>query len=65
MGLTAVPTALGVQDYTSGAMLTGELKQQLIAVLQPLVAAHQERRRSVTAEMVTRFMTPRPLNYTC
>ncbi|XP_078452433.1 tryptophan--tRNA ligase, cytoplasmic [Lampetra planeri] len=53
------------KDYTSGAMLTGELKQQLIAVLQPLVAAHQERRRSVTAEMVTRFMTPRPLNYTC
>uniref|UniRef100_S4R4K0 Tryptophan--tRNA ligase, cytoplasmic n=1 Tax=Petromyzon marinus TaxID=7757 RepID=S4R4K0_PETMA len=53
------------KDYTSGAMLTGELKQELISVLQPLVAAHQERRRSVTDEMVSRFMTPRPLNYTC
>uniref|UniRef100_A0A7M4EUF7 Tryptophan--tRNA ligase, cytoplasmic n=1 Tax=Crocodylus porosus TaxID=8502 RepID=A0A7M4EUF7_CROPO len=39
------------QDYTSGALLTGELKKALIETLQPLIAAHQERRKQVTNEM--------------
>uniref|UniRef100_A0A673U4V8 Tryptophan--tRNA ligase, cytoplasmic n=2 Tax=Suricata suricatta TaxID=37032 RepID=A0A673U4V8_SURSU len=51
------------KDYTSGAMLTGELKKVLIEVLQPLIAEHQARRKEVTDEIVKEFMTPRPLSY--
>ncbi|XP_008823842.2 tryptophan--tRNA ligase, cytoplasmic isoform X2 [Nannospalax galili] len=51
------------KDYTSGAMLTGELKKTLIDVLQPLIAEHQTRRKAVTEEMVKEFMTPRPLSF--
>ena len=49
------------KDYTSGAMLTGELKQELVNVLTPIVTAHQENRKTVTDEVVQQFMTPRPL----
>lgn len=56
------PTRLP-QDYTSGAMLTGELKKALIEVLQPLVAEHQARRKGVTDEIVKEFMTPRKLSF--
>ncbi|KAF5914299.1 hypothetical protein HPG69_000096 [Diceros bicornis minor] len=51
------------KDYTSGAMLTGDLKKILIEVLQPLVAEHQARREAVTDEIVKEFMTPRKLSY--
>ncbi|XP_075874047.1 tryptophan--tRNA ligase, cytoplasmic isoform X1 [Nelusetta ayraudi] len=51
------------QDYTSGALLTGELKKILIETLQPMIAQHQERRKQVTDETVKLFMTPRPLNF--
>lgn len=51
------------QDYTSGALLTGELKKLLIETLQPMIAQHQERRKQVTDETVKQFMTPRPLNF--
>ncbi|KAF6201091.1 hypothetical protein GE061_005538 [Apolygus lucorum] len=51
------------QDYTSGALLTGELKKLLIDQLQPIVAAHQEKKSKITDEMVKQFMTPRPLNF--
>ncbi|KAF1374779.1 hypothetical protein PFLUV_G00232630 [Perca fluviatilis] len=51
------------QDYTSGALLTGELKKILIETLQPMIAEHQERRKQVTDETVKQFMTPRPLNF--
>jgi len=53
------------EDYSSGAMLTGELKKLLIETLQPIVAQHIERRKLVTDEMVKEFMTPRPLNFNC
>ncbi|KAK7905060.1 hypothetical protein WMY93_017667 [Mugilogobius chulae] len=39
------------QDYTSGALLTGELKKILIETLQPMIATHQERRKQVTEEL--------------
>lgn len=42
-------------------MLTGELKNELIAVLQELVGHHQERRRALTDETVKEFMTPHSL----
>lgn len=51
------------KDYESGEMLTGQLKQELVSVLQPLVLGHQERRKAVTDEQVRLFMTPRPLNF--
>lgn len=52
-----------LQDYTSGELLTGELKKELITLLQPIVAAHIERRKNVTEDIVKEFMTPRPLNF--
>ena len=51
------------QEYGSGRMLTGEVKSELIAVLQDVISKHQERRALVTDDMVKRFMTPRPLNF--
>ena len=44
-------------------MLTGDLKQELISVLTPLVEEHQQRRKAVTDEIVKEFMTPRALNF--
>lgn len=52
-----------LQDYSSGKMLSGEIKKELISVIQPLVAAHQERRKQVTPDVVKQFMTPRKLNF--
>lgn len=52
------------QDYSTGKMLSGEIKKELISVLQPLVAAHQERKKLVTDEVVREFMTPRKLEFT-
>ena len=51
------------QDYESGRMLSGDLKKQLIAVLQDVVTKHQERRALVTDDVVQRFMTPRALRF--
>eukprot|EP00794_Sanderia_malayensis_P020612 gene20612-22646_t len=51
------------EDYTSGKMLTGELKKELIALLQPMVAEHQERRKSITDDVLKQFMTPRKLAF--
>lgn len=49
--------------YSSGQMLTGDLKKQLIGILQKIVAEHQERRKTITDEMVLQFMTPRKLKF--
>lgn len=51
------------KKYSSGELLTGFLKKELIAVLQNLVASHQEKRKSITDEIVKQFMTPRALNF--
>ncbi|XP_039598132.1 tryptophan--tRNA ligase, cytoplasmic [Polypterus senegalus] len=51
------------KDYSSGALLTGELKKYLIDILQPLIAAHQERRKQVTDDVIRQFMTPRKLAF--
>ncbi|KAG8223232.1 hypothetical protein J437_LFUL003583 [Ladona fulva] len=51
------------KDYSSGEMLTGELKKELITVLQSLVAEHQDRRTKVTDEVIKQFTTPRKLKY--
>lgn len=51
------------QQYSSGKMLTGDLKAHLIKILQKLVSEHQERRHAVTDDTVKQFMTPRSLNF--
>ncbi|CAG2100188.1 unnamed protein product [Medioppia subpectinata] len=50
-------------EYSSGRLLTGDLKKELIGILQKVVAEHQERRKTVTDEIVEQFMTPRKLNF--
>jgi len=49
--------------YSSGEMLTGEVKKELIGVLQELVKNHQEKRAAVTDEMVQEFMRIRELEW--
>ena len=51
------------QDYTSGELLTGYLKKELIEILQKIAGEHRERRGQVTDDVVKQFMTPRKLNY--
>lgn len=51
------------KDYTSGALLTGELKKILIDILTPIVTTHQERRAKITSEVLKQYMTPRKLNF--
>jgi len=47
------------RKYSSGEMLTGEVKQILIETLWELVQRHQEARNRVTEDVVRTFMTPR------
>lgn len=51
------------QRYESGDLLTGDLKKELIRILQNLVGEHQARRAKVTEDVVKQFMTPRALNF--
>lgn len=49
--------------YSSGEMLSGEIKKAAIDCLTPIVARIQEERAKVTDESVELFMTPRKLNF--
>jgi len=49
------------QAYSTGAMLSGEIKQILIEELTTLVQGHQERRAQVTDDVVREFMRIRPM----
>jgi len=49
--------------YSSGQMLSGEIKQELVKVITPLVATHQRARKRVTDDVVRAFMTPRKLKH--
>lgn len=51
------------REYTSGELLTGNLKKELITILQKMVAEIQTRRKEVTDEVVDEFMRPRKLKY--
>ncbi|KAK5990294.1 Tryptophanyl-tRNA synthetase [Cladobotryum mycophilum] len=50
-------------DYLSGQLLTGELKSFCVEQLQAFVGSFQERRAKVTDEVITQFMTKRPLEW--
>jgi tryptophanyl-tRNA synthetase len=47
--------------YGAGEMLTGEVKAELIGVLQKLVARHQNARSMVTDGVVDAFMAQRAM----
>jgi tryptophanyl-tRNA synthetase len=51
------------RSYSSGELLTGYLKAELITVLQTLVSEHQARKIAVTDEVVAKFTRPRKLNF--
>lgn len=51
------------EDYSSGKMLTGELKKITIELIQNIVAQLQERRKGITDEDVQKFMKSRKLAY--
>ncbi|GLI58625.1 hypothetical protein VaNZ11_000360, partial [Volvox africanus] len=49
------------EEYSSGRMLTGEIKKELITVLTDLVSRHQRARAQVTDDVVNAFMAVRPM----
>ncbi len=49
------------EQYSTGKMLTSEIKKILIGILQELVGKHQEKRKSLTREAVLRFMKVRKM----
>merc|ERR1712088_697853 len=51
------------KDYTSGELLTGHLKKELIDVLTPIIEEHQKRRKTITDDIALEFMTPRDLEW--
>jgi tryptophanyl-tRNA synthetase len=50
-------------EYKAGRMLTGEVKKELIQVLQAFVREHQEARKKITDDVVREFMSVRPLEF--
>lgn len=51
------------RKYSTGEMLTGEVKKELITLLQAQVAEHQAIRATITDDMVREFMRVRPLEF--
>lgn len=51
------------KTYTSGELLTGFLKKELVEILQKLVGEHRQRRASLTDDVVKQVMTPRKLKF--
>lgn len=51
------------KTYTSGELLTGYLKKELIEILQKLIGDHRQRRATITDDTVKQFMTPRKLKF--
>ncbi|KAL3313767.1 Tryptophan--tRNA ligase, cytoplasmic [Cichlidogyrus casuarinus] len=51
------------RDYTSGELLTGNLKKTLIDLLSKIVTDHQANRCKITDEILDKFMRPRSLNF--
>lgn len=51
------------KDYTSGELLTGFLKKELIQIVQEIIGTHQKNKALVTDDEVDLFMAPRKLKY--
>ncbi|XP_011496350.1 PREDICTED: tryptophan--tRNA ligase, cytoplasmic [Ceratosolen solmsi marchali] len=52
------------RGYSNGEILTGELKKELIDVLQKITVLHQEARSKITDNVVKEYMMPRDLGFT-
>eukprot|EP01062_Namystynia_karyoxenos_P001625 TRINITY_DN10557_c0_g1_i1.p1 TRINITY_DN10557_c0_g1~~TRINITY_DN10557_c0_g1_i1.p1 ORF type:complete len:466 (+),score=205.29 TRINITY_DN10557_c0_g1_i1:69-1400(+) len=50
-------------DYSTGRMLTGDIKKRLVEVVTPIVVGHQEARKRVTDADVAAFLAKRPLEW--
>jgi tryptophanyl-tRNA synthetase len=50
-------------DYKSGDLLTGELKKKAIELLQAYVQDFQQKRATVTDEVLAEYMRPRKLEW--
>jgi tryptophanyl-tRNA synthetase len=50
-------------DYSTGKMLSGEIKAEAIKVVQSIVEDIQKRRNEISKETIESFMTPRSLNF--
>lgn len=50
------------ESYSSGQMLSGEIKKVLIDTVTPIILKHQEQRKKVTIDDVHAFMKVRPLD---
>ncbi|KAF5283908.1 hypothetical protein FQA39_LY04728 [Lamprigera yunnana] len=51
------------KDYSSGVMLSKEVKNILIDTIKSIIQKHQEERSKITDEILKKFMTPRKLNF--
>ena len=51
------------EKYSTGKMLTGEVKKILIKEVQKFVADHQERRKNITDEEVKKFLSTHPRKF--
>lgn len=49
------------KNYSSGQLLSGEIKKLAIECIQPIINDHQEKRKLVTEEILEKFMQPRKL----
>lgn len=49
--------------YEKGKMLTGEVKKELIKVVQKFIADHQEGRKKITMEVIEQFLSTHPRKY--
>lgn len=49
------------QLYSSGKLMSGDVKGELITILQKLVADHQEKKKLITDEEVLEWMAVRPI----
>ncbi|XP_030848975.1 tryptophan--tRNA ligase, cytoplasmic [Strongylocentrotus purpuratus] len=51
------------KEYSSGRMMTGELKKELIVILQSIIGDIQKKRKAVTDDLRRHYMTARKLNH--
>ena len=51
------------EKYGTGKMLTGEVKKELIKVVQKFIADHQESRKKITMEVIDQFLSTHPRKY--
>ncbi len=51
------------EKYSTGKMLTGEIKKILIKVIQKFVGDHQQARKNITMDVIQKFLSTHPRKY--